>query len=846
MHTLLQDLRYHLRALRKSPVFAAVVVITLALGIGANTAIFTLINGIMLRNLPVRDPGSLVLFGNGWNCCVNTGLQRHFDLFSLPLYLEIRDNSSFSGMTAFMAQTTPIQVRLGTDAAHFDSASGKLFSANYFSVLGAEPAIGRGFQPGEDSVPGGNPLVVLTYDYWKRALNADRGILGKAINVNGTMFTVIGVAPQGFFGEKVQAEPPDMFFPLSMQPQITARESLLADKNVYWLYLMGRKKPGTDIKSTEAALNVEIKRYLLANAGSAPSEQTKKEIAGSYMSLTPGGPGVSYIRRTYREPLRILMAMVALVLLLACANIANLYLARAALREREITTRMALGASRSRLIRQLCSESVGTGILGGLLGLLFSWWATRALLVMAFSNPHTLPVSVMPDLRVLAFTVAISAITGLLFGLAPAIAAARLNINQGLRASGGQSSFFKAGRFSFGKLMVIAQVALCLLLVLGAALFSRSFARLQEQNFGFELESVLQIHIDPQTAGYKPEQLASLYTRILQTVAAVPGVRNASLAQYAPFSGNNWNTTIVVQGYTAPPGHDPVGRFLAVGPNFTSAMGMPLLLGRGIGEQDSNAAARVAVINEKFMNDYFGGRNPIGLHFAFDDKPDQMFEVVGVVRDAKFLEAREAVSPTFFLSLYQALNRADAQRLSSVIYAHEVVVRAEGNPQVVGEQVRNAIRSVAPEMPVKPAATMREQVDRTLVQDLLMTRLSSSFGVVALLLACVGLYGLMTYLVTRRTREIGIRMALGAREGHVLSMVLSEGMQLACIGVLAGLPLSFVATRLIQSQLFGTAPHDPLIALGVVVVLFSVAALAAYLPARRAMNVDPLIALRAE
>jgi len=837
MSTLLQDLRYAWRLLAKSPGFSAAAIVTLALGIGANAAIFTLLNALLLRPLPVRDPAGLWLVGRGRNCCVNGGVQSSFDLFPYPLYATVRQQTDlFSDAAAFTPANSVVRFRVGDNPAA--SAQGKLVSSNYFSVLGVHPLFGRGFRADEESTP--QPVVVVSYRFWQRTLQGDSGVVGQTVNVNGQAFTVVGVTPPRFFGETIQADPADLWFPLSMTPQVMARASLLPETTTYWLYLIGRLAPGMSPDQAAVRLTQQARTWMREY-----EKENRQEIERSSTQITSAAGGVSRLGRLYGDPLRILAFTVVMVLLIACANVANLFLARAAGREREMAMRVALGASRSRLIRQLLTESITTAVLGGIAGLLLAFWGTKALIAIAFRGATFVPISAAPDLRVLAFLLAISVAVGLLFGAAPAWKSARLQVYRALHPGGSAGGVGFRG-FTLGKLLVVVQLASCLALVVGAFLFSRSFLRLQLQDFGFERDAVFDARLDVEGARYTSEQLSEVSDRLLRAVKEVPGVSSASLSFYAPFSGDNSEWSLAVSGYT---GEEAYGRWNRVTPGFFETMGMRLISGRDISERDGPNSPRVAVVSEAFVRRYFSGRNPMGQTFRFVNTPTpapEQYEIVGVVSDMKYESAREAVFPTFYIPLFQRTPLDRDETRTSRLYPHDLLVRSSANAVSVAEQVRAALHKAEPDVPVAGIVTMRERVDRSLAQDETLTVVSIGFGMLALVLACVGLYGLMAYAVARRTREFGIRMALGAPPSSLLAMVLRESIRVVAIGLIVGMPIVLAGIRIAASQFYELAPRDSWSIGAAVAALALVAAVAALVPARRAAKADPVIALRYE
>ncbi|HEU5450647.1 MAG TPA: ABC transporter permease, partial [Terriglobales bacterium] len=559
---------------------------------------------------------------------------------------------------------------------------------------------------------------------------------------------------------------------------------------------------------------------------------------------TPARTGVSHLRRKYGQPLQILVAIAGLVLAIACANIANLLLARATVRQREVSVRLAVGATRGRLLRQLLTESVLLSLLGGVAGVLLAFLATSELLTMVFPGAATFAFEVTPDVRVLGFAAGVSVLAGVLFGIAPALRASRLDLVTAMKSGSRTAGADSRGRFSAGKLLVVAQVALSLLLVVGAGLFVRSLVKLAHQDFGFSPEHVLLVKVDPRIAGYKPAQLAGLYQRIQQAVNAQPGVRSSALALYTPLSGDNWDGNISIDKNTPEENKHLGSAWVRVTPGYFETMGMPLLLGRGFTEQDTADGTHAVVVNETFAHDFYGKENPIGHRFGRSEATKQQWEIVGVVKSTKHTDPRDAGEDTYFLPVQQLA--AGASQDTGDLYLRDLVVRASGNPATIAEAVRQALRGVDDNIPVTRITTMTDQIDASFNQEQLIGVLSAIFGGLALLLACVGLYGLMAYAVARRTNEIGLRMALGASRETVLWMVLRESLVLVAIGVVVGLPLVVAGVRVVKSQLFGIAPYDPLALISALLVLVTIAAMSGFIPARRATRVEPMVALRDE
>jgi predicted permease len=833
-----QDIRYATRMLRKSPGFAAVAVLSLALGIGANTAIFTLLNAVLLKPLPVHAPDQLVLFYDSPNEGTSVGdpPKGQWRLFSYPSYQYLRDhNESLDGLCAFRSGEARLSARMeGGSGESAQRAQGHLVSGNYFDVFGVRSMMGRLLSP-EDDAAGARPAAVISHRYWKEKCNADPLIVGKSVTLNGASFTIVGITPPEFFGERVRRSP-DFWLPLAFQPQVEMHESVLSDQKVYWLSLMGRLKPGVSGEQAQANVNVALQQFLTDQAGAKITDELRASIQNSYVELTPGGRGISGLRFFYSEPLRMLMAIVALVLLIACANVGNLLLSRSAARQTEMSLRLALGASRARVVRQLLTESVVLAAIGGAIGLLLAGWGVDALVTLV---ARTSPLDVHPDALVLGFTVGVSLLAGVVFGLAPALRASRTDLSSALKAKSSRVGGLKL-RFGLAPALIVSQVALSLVLLIGAGLFARSLLKLEHEDLGFNRENVLLVDIDPRLAGYKPKELSALYTQLLDRLGELPGVRSTSIATYSPLSGTGRSSSITVAGYTPQTGEDTVVSDMLIGPSYCSTLGLPLLLGREIGLQDTPASTKVAVVNDAFAQSFFQSENPVGRRFSFGDEEKDAgdIEIVGVIGDVKYESSREKPVPTAYRPILQVQDQG--------AYSSNLEIRTEGDPLVAASGVRSAIAQVDDKLPIVGVTSFSKQLADSLRQERLIAQLVSFFGVLALLLACVGLYGVMGHAVARRTNEIGIRMALGAERHSILWMVLRETLILVIAGIAIGVPVALAAARLVSTQLYGLSAADPLTLAAAVTLLVAVAALAGYLPARRASRVDPMVALRYE
>ena len=836
LETLLQDLRYGVRQLRKSPVLVTVAVLSLALGIGANTAIFTLLNTVMLQNLPVRDPGRLVLYYDGVSTGVYSGDGFSSNMLSFPLWEYLKaHNKSFTGMSAFRQGVDRVTMHIAgsSEAAPRERATAHLVSGNYFAVLGVDPAIGRVLRPSDDT-PAANPVAIISYNFWRDRFRLDRNITGKVVVLNGTTFNIVGVAAREFFGERVES-PPDFWVPLSFQPQMLQEKSWLSARDVYWLNMIGRLAPGDTLRSAQAAINVQVHRFNAELAEPHPTPETRRKMDDVYVTLKPGGSGISWLRFQYSEPLHLLMAVVGIVLLIACANIATLLLARDAARRPEFLARLALGASPLRLLRQVLTESILLSVIGGIAGAVCAWWGVKMLMHLLQVSPV---VKVRPDPLVLAFTIGISLLTGVVFGVIPAIRSSRIEPRPG-------NAFQPAGlgrkRIGSTQALIVLQVALSLILLLSSGLLAHSLLALQAQDLGFKPEKVLLVKTDFRLAGYEIDELYPLYREIDSRLNNLPGVDSATMARFSPISGNTSTNNISIQGYTPHSGQNMEASSDDVGPGFFETLGIPLLLGRTIDRRDTSASPLVVVVNEAFVRKYFPHQNPIGQHMITGApfKPPG-YEIIGVVGDSKYSDLREEPKPMTFFSVWQT------QRNNSFVYAGELIVRTSQPVSAIAADVRRTVKSISNRLPILKETTLSKQIDDTLQQQKLITSLCSGFGVLALLLASVGIYGTVAYSVARRTTEIGIRMAIGAERRHVLWMMLRESVALMSVGIVIGLPLALAAARWIKSFLFGVPFSDPLAIAGAVLLIMLLALLAAYLPARRATKIDPIRALRYE
>ncbi|HXB74345.1 MAG TPA: ABC transporter permease [Candidatus Acidoferrales bacterium] len=824
-----QDLRYALRTLRWNPGFAAVAVLALALGVGANAAIYSILDAVYLRLLPVEKPERLVVFTTQFTLAKEL---RYNQSFSYPLYREVRDRTqSLEGAIAYRSLIMNAGINGSTERI-----TGAMVSGNYFSVLGVQPVAGTLVGPEDDLKPGSGgargPVAVLSYAYWNRRFGGDAGVIGTRIDLNGAPFTIVGVARDGFSGTEV-GQAPDVFGPMMMESLLnpTNPNGLDAPRNV-WLRIMGRLKQATRVPQAEAELSLLLQRfyqrYYLQGSDVPPAR--RRALMEQRVTLLPGSTGTSGLRKKFSQPLTILMAVAGFVLLIACANVASLLLTRAAGRQREIAIRLALGATRGRLVCQLLVESMILAMAGSTLGLLISRWVRD--LILRFL-PQAADVSVALDQQVFGFCLLLGVATGLLFGLVPALQATRPSVAPALKGVG--HSGLGPARLNLRQGLVVLQVALSVLLLTGAGLFVRSLGNLESIDPGFARQNVLLLAVDPSLKSYPPAQAKAFYERLLAHAKTLPGVIRAAMADSSPL-GNNTNNTTYVEGYqprSDEPALDP--NVSVITPEYFQTMGVRLLMGREFDARDTATAPQVAVINETFARHYFPGQNPLGRRLGFNkDRYD--VEIVGVVKDAKYGNLREASTRMLYGPLTQ-------RRLWGHMVLH---LRTAGEVAPLVAAVRSYVRELDKDLPVFDVQTVQQEVDRSLNQDKLIATLSGMFSILALVLSAIGLYGVMSYAVSRRVREIGIRMALGAEAGKIVGLVLKEAALLVTAGVLVGLPAAYAAARIVSGLLYGVNPADPASALLATAALGLVAMAAAWIPARRAARVSPTVALRCE
>ena len=866
------DLRFSLRSLRKSPGFTTVAVLTLALGIGANTAIFTLINQVLLRKLPVRDPQQLVAFGNSTSAGVAGGIDlgAFGGYFPWDFARQLEENPGpFQGIAAYGSFSNHVNVGNATVGGEPSVlASANLVSGNYFPILGAQPLLGRTILPADDAIPGSGAVVVVSYHFWRQSLSSDRAMVGKSITINRTPFEVVGVMPEAFHGFKQELEPTDLWFPISMQPVVLDEPSMLVPHSgLYFLHVFGRLSPrATTVKAalfeSQNWVNQQLRRGVLGNEGGPVSSERQKEISQISVPLVPAGNGVSLIRSQYGDSLKTLMAVVGVVLLIACANLANSFLARGATRQREIATRLALGSSRARIVRQSLTETLLLSVTGSALGLGFAFAGTHALIAFVSQGKADIAISPAPNLAVLLFTLSVALITALSFGLAPALILSRTRSHGSLNSSSRTARGLGGGSSRFWtKALVTSQVMLSLLLLIGAGLLLRTLRNLENQDYGFERSHLLLADIDERLAGYQPHQVSAVHRLLLERLSAIPGVRSVALSATPPISEGAWSSNISPAGYMPAPKENMVSVLNRVSGKYFETAGIPIIAGRPITADDTASSLKVTVVSESIATKYYPRGQAVGRNLTIGiDSVGGPWQIVGIARDTKSGNPRatDPVRMTYiplaqiapFLSEQgkpaSAGSKPAPVQENQDCYANTLLLRTSGDPGKIIADLRSALAAINPNLPLLNVATIQEQVSNLIANDELISALTTLFSSLALLLSAIGLYGVISYNVVQRTTEIGVRMALGAQLKTVLWMILSESLILLGIGVGLGLPLAITATRRIRNQVFGISAIDPVTFVSAIAVVCGMIILATLIPARRATRVDPVVALRYE
>ncbi len=843
------DFKLALRQFRKSPGFAATVIITIALGIGANTAIFTLVHAILLKSLPVANPASLYRLGDLDDCCVNGGFindDGDFDLFSYDLYRHFQANTpEFEQLAAFQAGHNMVNVRRGSSQAKAELS--EYVSGNYFSTFGLGAFAGRTLLPSDDQ-PGAAPVAVLSYQAWQIAHGAEPNIVGSTFYIQNKPFTIVGISPPGFFGDRIDHNPPALWIPLNQEPAIEGETSILKQPDTNWLYALGRITPGVNPGSLQAKLTSSLRGWLSTETPYTINGR-EKEIPKQYVKLTPGGAGIQNLQQEAGSGLHLLMAISGLVLLVACANIANLLLAKGATRRAETSISMALGAARSRLIRQMLVESLLLGCSGGVIGIAIAYAGARTILSLAFPDSPNLPIHASPSIAVLGFAFALSLLTGLVFGIVPAWITSHSDPAEALR---GVNRSTKDRASLPQRSLIVFQAALSLVLLVGAGLLTRSLRNLEHQDFGITTANRYVFHFDPAGAGYTVATISAANERFEREFSALPGVQSVGLALYSALEGNNWGEGLFFEGRPAPAADDHNNSsWDRVSPHFFETIGQAVVRGRGFTEQDTATSRMVAVVNLAFVKKFFPNEDPIGHHFGtFDQKYAANYEIVGIVTDAKYNNPRDPVRPMYFRPIAQMdttfKDRSAITTETRSLFPNSITLSFAGDAAGLEPLVRRTLASINPNLTVIDFQALDYQVAGNFNQERLISRLTALFGLLALVLASVGLYGITAYSVARRTSEIGLRMALGANRRDVVALVLRAASWQVGLGLALGVPVALLGGRLMSAQLYGVSTYDPVTLIVAALVLSAFAAVAGFIPARRAASIEPMHALRTE
>ncbi len=838
MDILLQDIRFGFRTLLKNKGFSVVAILTLALAIGANTAIFTIVNSLILRGLPVKDNGGLVILSDP-----NEVHGRHHgsiitSAFSYPMFREFsKQTGIFTGVFA-SGDVRRLEFTLSPNDEP-KTANGRFVTEQYFSLLGVQAVIGRTFSAEECDVNHPAPIAVISYAFWQRQFGSDPTVINRTIYLKKVPVTIVGVAPREFEGE-ISGESQDVWVPMSMQSQLVPGRDWVEDPRVQWLQVMGRLQPGISRQQAEAQLNVKLQQLADGPFGAQLNRDDRDDFRKQHLTISPGARGFSWARDTFARPMVLLMIIVALVLVMACTNISNMLLARSSSRSREIALRVAIGASPWRVVRQLVTESVLLAFIGGLAGMAVAQWGTQILLRWVSQRYSNISIDTTPDTRVMLFAVALCFLTGILFGLFPALRALRVELTSILgQASRGSAGYGFGRTFSVGNLLVAAQFAVSMLVIAGAAMLVRSFYNLEGVDLGYPREHLIVVKTDPLSAGLSQERLHAIAPAVTEALANAPGVEKAAVSVNGLFSGTEADTAVEVEGFQSGNDADRQSNMDQIGPGNFSTIGARMMLGREFDDRDMQPNANTAIVNESFAKFYFKDANPIGRKVTVPDANavKHQLEIVGVVRDVRDHSIRAKVDRRFYMGLNNPVNG---------IAVLNFQVRTSSDPNLVMNTLRQRIASVAPNLPILSIKTIDELAKRTVFEESMLARLSSMFGILALVLAAVGIYGLMSYMVAVRTKEIGIRLALGAQPADILRSVLKQSVVLAGTGVLVGIPIVLLSGQAMKSVLYEVGAGDPLALTASVVILACVALLASLLPARNAMKVDPIHVLRYE
>jgi predicted permease len=851
MRTLRQDVLYALRQMRLSPVFTLTAMLTMALGIGATTAIFSLIDSVMLKSLPVSDPAQLYRVGSGMNCCGQIGPQKEWGLFPYSLYQQIAAATpEFEQTAAFEAWHSDFSVRRAGGNEPAKPLRGEAVTGNYFATLGVRAFLGRTLMPTDDQ-PAAAPALMLTHRAWQQEFGSNPRIVGSALIVDGHAFTVVGITPPGFYGETLRSDPPEVFTPIQLEPMMAGKSTVLKTP-LAWLRIIGRLRPGAKTDGMAARITTITRNWMLTDLGAEYPQyldQLKKQLPHETVNVIPAGGGIGEMKEGYQSSLRILMTVCGLVLLIVCANLANLLLARGSARGTQAAIRLAMGASKMRLMRQSLTESVVLALLGGVAGVAVAFAGVKLMVALAFHSARYVPIDAKPSLAVLGFAIGVSLLTGLLFGTAPAWFAARTNPAEVLHGAGRST---RDGRALPQKMLVVVQATLSVVLLAGAGLLTRSLIKMEHQDFGFVTENRVSLRVNAPFTGYSPEKLNATYRLLRERLERIPGVQGSALAMYTPFT-NNWDAMIARQGQgTIDVNADNASSWDRVSPGYLEMMGQKMVRGRSISEADTASTPNIAVVDEAFVKKFFKpGEDPIGAHFGMNDaRYSGMYEIVGVVRTANYTDpSGHWRMPLLFVPLAQSGHYSTemSQMIEDRSHIIEgIVLDMRGSMAGLEPQVRRAFSEVDPNLTLVTMRTMDQQVADRMDQERSISQLTGLFGILALVLAAVGLYGVTAYGVERRTGEIGVRIALGADRVNVVQMVLRGAFLQILLGLAIGVPVSIACARLIASQLYEVKGWDPVALGGSVAALAVCALIASLVPARRAAMINPVRALRAE
>ncbi len=845
----MQDIVVAFRQFSKSPGYAITVVLTLALGIGANTAIFTLVHAVLMKSLPVADPKTLYRVGDLDDCCVNGGFENDngdFDLYSFELYKHLQETTpEFERLAAMQSGGNRMTTRRGSEPAKTQRT--QYVSGNFFTTFGIGSFAGRVLTDDDDRA-GAAPVAVMSYEAWQSDYGSDLRVVGQTFYMQGQPVTIVGIAPPGFFGDRISSGPPALWVPLSAEPVIEGKTSILHVPESNWLYVVGRLKPGVSVEALQGKMSASLRQWLSTQPGYTRNGGDTI-IPKQHVVIVPGGAGIQNLQRETGKGLYLLMTISGLVLLVACANVANLLLARGATRKMETSVRMALGAARSRLIRQMLTESVLLAFMGGLAGLVVAYAGTRMILALAFPDATHLLIASSPSLPVLGFAFLLSLLTGVVFGIVPAWITSHSDPAEALR--GGNRSTRDRSSLPQRSLIVF-QAALSLVLLVGAGLLTKSLRNVEHQDFGLQTANRYVMHLDPAGAGYTEEKLPALYQQLEQQFGGLPGVQSVGLALYSTLEGDNWGEGVFIDGRPQPgPNAHNGSSWDRVSPRFFETVGQPVIRGRGFTESDTASSQKVAVVNQAFVRKFFPKEDPMGRHFGvFNQKYSSSFEIVGIVADAKYNNPRQEVRSMYFRPLTQEMsglteaNESMAEGRS--MFINSVTLHFQRSPQNLDATVRRTLANINPNLTVIDLHTLNDQVADNFTQERLIARLTMLFGLLALVLASVGLYGITSYQVARRTSEIGLRMALGADRGSVVRMVMRGAFFQAGLGLVIGIPVALIGARYMADQLYKVGSYDPA-SLGIAMaVLLASAAVAGFIPARRASRIEPMQALRTE